>query len=124
MNENVQKWLEKAQDDLIAARLTFTSNLLDIACFHAQQAGEKYLKAMLELANHIPPRTHDTEYLADLLESLGVQIPTEIRTSALSIASYAVDARYPGFSVKRDETAEALEAAEHIRDWVLSLLSP
>lgn len=44
----VRQWLEKANLDYRAARrIEPDSELRDIAAFHAQQAVEKYLKAVL-----------------------------------------------------------------------------
>ncbi len=43
----VRQWLGKANDDLRACRLAGESELLAIAGFHAQQAAEKALKAIL-----------------------------------------------------------------------------
>jgi len=43
----VQGWLRKAESDLVAMRASAQAGALDAACFHAQQAVEKYLKAYL-----------------------------------------------------------------------------
>jgi HEPN domain-containing protein len=39
----------------------------DHACFHCQQSAEKYLKARLEEAGIMSPRTHDLKNLLPLL---------------------------------------------------------
>lgn len=39
----VQGWLKKAVNDLVAMRASAKAGALDAACFHAQQAAEKYL---------------------------------------------------------------------------------
>nr|HID13701.1 HEPN domain-containing protein [Anaerolineae bacterium] len=47
--------LNKAEHGLVAAEATLsTGRALDMVCFHAQQAAEKSLKALLAL--------HDVEY--------------------------------------------------------------
>ena len=45
----VRQWLDKAEQDLNAAEALLDKDtpFLFPACFHAQQAAEKYLKAML-----------------------------------------------------------------------------
>src|SRR5260370_41039096 len=43
----VQGWLTKAASDLVAMRASGQAGALDAACFHAQQAAGKYLKAYL-----------------------------------------------------------------------------
>jgi HEPN domain-containing protein len=45
--ELVLGWLRKAESDNVALDLTLRARALDAACFHAQQAAEKYLKAFL-----------------------------------------------------------------------------
>ncbi len=42
----VRGWLHKGDNDIAAVRLLLqAAGPLDIACFHAQQAAEKHLKA-------------------------------------------------------------------------------
>lgn len=43
----VKNWLEKARRDLVTAQngFAYAETFTDIICFHAQQAGEKYIKA-------------------------------------------------------------------------------
>jgi HEPN domain-containing protein len=40
-------WLRKAASDMMAAEAAQNAGAPDAACFHAQQAAEKYLKAFL-----------------------------------------------------------------------------
>jgi len=57
-------WLLKGDSDLASAKLIITSaGPYDTACFHAQQAVEKYLKGALALSGQQVPRTHDLEEL-------------------------------------------------------------
>ena len=57
-------WLAKADSDLAAARLLLQAHgLADIVCFHAQQAVEKLLKAILASSEKPIPRTHNLEEL-------------------------------------------------------------
>ncbi len=47
-NDLVQGWLQKAESDLANAKMCIASNqALDTACFHAQQAAERCIKAYL-----------------------------------------------------------------------------
>jgi|SRR4051812_17692270 HEPN domain-containing protein len=64
-----QQWLAKAAEDLGVARLVLESATAArwAACFHAQQATEKALKAVLVANGTDFPRTHVLERLADLL---------------------------------------------------------
>ena len=62
MNELVREWVEKAEGDVRTSerevRATEGPNW-DAVCFHAQQAGEKYLKAVLQHQGIPFSRTHD-----------------------------------------------------------------
>jgi HEPN domain-containing protein len=48
----LEQWLEKAEHDLLAAQLILDHQpiILDISCFHFQQAVEKYLKTFFNLS--------------------------------------------------------------------------
>ena len=66
-----------------------------IACFHAQQAIEKCLKAVLFSRLVEFRRTHDLIELSDLLEGNGIQIP--VASAWLkSLNPFAVAFRYEG----------------------------
>jgi len=59
--------MRKAQHDLRAMRSLLDQGLPDIVCFHAQQAAEKALKALLLRHGILYPHKHD---LADLIALL------------------------------------------------------
>jgi HEPN domain-containing protein len=64
-------WFRKADSDLADARRTAASEgPYDTACFHAQQAVEKYLKGFLAWKSLVVPRTHDLEELQRLCTQL------------------------------------------------------
>ena len=46
-NDLVRGWLRKAFSDVVAMDASLNAGALDAACFHAQQAAEKCLKAFL-----------------------------------------------------------------------------
>jgi len=104
--------LGKAANDLVAAKATLaTGEALDTVCFHAQQAVEKSLKAILAL--------HDVEYpwRHDLGELLGLVIPfapevVPFGDRIISMAPFAVEIRYnEEFEPSMDEAKEALQTA-------------
>jgi HEPN domain-containing protein len=70
-----ERWLSKASDDLAIARVVTSTP--DVprwpACFHAQQAAEKALKAHLVAAGIAFPFTHALDRLADLVEADGFE---------------------------------------------------
>ncbi len=61
--------------------------------FHAQQAIEKALKAVLFLFGVEFRRTHDLEELASMLQDIGHKLPVQIE-SLRYINPYAVEFRY------------------------------
>lgn len=52
----IEGWLEKGNRDLLSAQrlIEIGPMILDNACFHCQQAIEKYLKAFLIFKMHEP----------------------------------------------------------------------
>jgi HEPN domain-containing protein len=76
-----QEWLAHAESDLNLARLAKGRKeiLPEQACFHAQQAAEKALKAVLLFKRIEFPLVHDLETLVELLEGNAVAFPPEIR---------------------------------------------
>lgn len=87
-------WFRKADSDLADARRTAASEgPYDTACFHAQQAVEKYLKGVLAWRSLEIPRTHDLEELQRLCSQL--EPWPELATCDLTdLTAYAVELRY------------------------------
>lgn len=88
--------------------------LHDLACNHAQQAAEKFLKALLQENGEPVPRTHDLEslYLLILPHEPSIHIPIR----GLKFLSYfAVAYRYPGKKAKPRQSKAAIRWAERTR---------
>ncbi len=66
LREDAVRWLLQAESDLETARYLKQGRRHDAACFHAQQAGEKALKAFLLAHGVVPPPPHS---MVRLLES-------------------------------------------------------
>ena len=64
MNEEHERWLAFACDDLRMAELALGEALYNQVCFHCQQCAEKAVKGLLVHQGFAPPRTHR---LGDLL---------------------------------------------------------
>ena len=89
------------------------------ACFHCQQAVEKFLKAYL-IANGVEiKRTHNIEYLHSECADFDKDF-TDIDPKELS--DFGVDIRYPGdmFVPDKDETLEYKNLVFEIKDIVES----
>ena len=96
MNTLTQEWLNAAQDDLLTMeRILDDAHLTHIVAFHAEQAVEKCLKAMLEDDGVEFPKTHDLSRLYKLLqESRDFQIEQQDVLQTLN--TLYIDSRYPG----------------------------
>ena len=90
-------WLRHANSDLALARSRRTAEILpETLCFHAQQAVEKALKAVLLSKIITPPRTHNIRTLLDLLPAR-IEVPEHVEEAAI-LTEYAVMSRYPSAS--------------------------
>jgi HEPN domain-containing protein len=97
----------------------------DIVSFHAQQAAEKSLKAVLIRHQVVFGKTHDIGQLLSLVEPVAPDL--RARTSgAEALTPYAVASRYPGVEppVYRDEARRHLALAHQVLDAVSALLRP
>ena len=123
--ELVRQWLGKARNDLAAAeRLVHESeDLGEIAGFHAQQAAEKYLKALLTWHQLDFPRTHDLGRLLDLAAEIDEPLAQSLRDAEL-LTPYGVAFRYPGDADAPDADAitHALRLARKLRDVIVASL--
>ena len=96
LSPDVEQWITFAKADLRAARLLLSDTEVParIACFHAQQAAEKAIKAVL-ISEETPFRkAHDVIVLAGLLP---VKLIVELESiDPVVLQQWAVDGRYPG----------------------------
>jgi HEPN domain-containing protein len=92
----VAEWLEKADEDLTAARILLGSRetVHGAVSFHCQQAVEKALKAALVAAETRPPRTHDLVRLCE--ERAEIAALAVVTAAARALNAHSVLARYPG----------------------------
>jgi HEPN domain-containing protein len=112
--EFVRQWLGKADDDLRACRqLVEESDLLAIAGFHAQQAAEKALKAILVWHQIEFSKSHDMGRILELLAVADRELAAKV-SGASVLTPFAVQYRYPGDLPEPTvtEIKEALRIAE------------
>lgn len=90
-----RRWLRYAGEDLAAADGAMVSPTMAPrhACFWAQQAAEKALKAVLVFVNVDFPRTHSLDTLRNLAPT-GWHYKVE-HPDLADLSEWAVDARYP-----------------------------
>lgn len=116
-------WLRHARSDLALARTDPEGDILPATlCFHAQQAAEKSIKAVLIQAGLAIPRTHNIRTLLDLLPA-NVRPPANA-DEASTLTAYAVMTRYPIETepIDIEELTEALETADTVLSWAAALI--
>ena len=124
---HARAWLKKAESDRLAARrLLEADGPFDAVCFHAQQACEKALKAVLAAAGTEIPRTHNLEELqvrsVRLLSASSASILESLDLSELT--PYAVESRYDAeFWPDRPTADAAVKCADSVVDVIAAWLS-
>lgn len=117
-------WLRHAESDLALAKVSIEGPILfESLCFHAQQAAEKAIKAVLVRQGIVPPRSHNLGSLVDLLPEECI-LPDYLAEATL-LTDYAVASRYPGVyeSVDEAEYLTAVELAEAVLSWAREWVS-
>ena len=119
-NRHLNQWIEKAEHDLIAAKLIIAHQplILDIACFHCQQAVEKYLKTFLVFKKEDFPRTHNLDLL---IQKCAILQPAFAVIDLKNLEDFAVRGRYPHDFLlpSPEETHDFYEIAESIKALVI-----
>lgn len=125
LRDYVDKWLFRADEDIAvidrlvqAGAEAYTSTI----CFHAQQAVEKYLKALLASKKVDFPRTHDVDYL--LAECKRVSRGQLDSVDLKSLTEFGVAARYPDDFYIPDvsEATYYAQVARKVKDAVAKLI--
>jgi HEPN domain-containing protein len=115
--------MNRAKSDLAIASAEIEGVYLEDLCYHAQQAAEKSLKAILLARVGSFPYIHDLAELVYRIQQAGIHVPEPVR-SAVSLTEYAVGARYPGFDepVTPSDWEEAINMANAVLSWAIALL--
>lgn len=111
-------WLRRARSDLALASIALPAGVLySELCFHAQQAAEKSLKAVLIHYGIGFRKVHDLDYLITLLPA-PAPLPPEAE-EIVALTSYAVMFRYPGDyeEITAEEHREAIQLAWTVYRW-------
>ena len=120
-----EEWLAHAESDLNLARLGKGRDdvLPEQVCFHAQQAAEKALKAVLRHREIEFPLIHDIEALLEIMTQSGLVAPPDV-AEAGALTPYAVEARYPGYDeeITPPQVAEAIHLADSIVAWATGMI--
>jgi len=120
-------WLLKAFSDLDTARQIggLTEGHLDAGIYHCQQAAEKALKGFLVLHGKPVERIHELGKILEQVVLVNVAFE-QFADAADALTPYSVAYRYPDeqgiLEPSREEFDEALQYAQEIYDFALSLL--
>ena len=112
--------LLKAKQDRLAMDAVLGTQALDAACFHAQQAAEKCLKAFLAYRNVEFPYTHNLAKLIEICAGLDPAFRSLLPIVA-PLTPYAVELRYddsfwPSEAVAQEARSSALAVLEFVLD--------
>lgn len=116
----VERWLRFAGEDLSTAELIVEqSKPPRQACFYAQQAAEKAIKAALIFLQLDFPYRHDLDYLRALLPDgwLLKENPPDLA----ELTAWAIRGRYPG-DLQEATEEQARTAAEQAREVLVTTL--
>ncbi|MEN6355978.1 MAG: HEPN domain-containing protein [Armatimonadota bacterium] len=116
---SAKDWLRHAASDLaVASEANIQGVLPQTLCFHAQQAVEKSLKAVLVHLGCEYPLTHVIARLITLIKQQGIDWPDELDAAA-DLTIYAVQLRYPGANpeIAQEEYDEAVDIAKCVMEW-------
>ena len=88
-------WLEQAEFDLEAARLSLEHGYFEWASFQSQQSAEKALKGLLVLLDGYAPRGHRLAGLLALIGHFNPQLRQELHASITDLEAATFVSRYP-----------------------------
>jgi HEPN domain-containing protein len=128
MKKDTELWLQYADENLQSAKVLIESNLYNPSLQNAQQAVEKYLKAVLIEKAAGLARTHSIRELMGLLDSIGVHLSMTDDDIDLLDSIY-LPTKYPAFSVlpkfmpDQSICRQCLDIAEQVRLDILRVIS-
>ncbi|MBF0213937.1 MAG: HEPN domain-containing protein [Magnetococcales bacterium] len=121
--DSARRLFEKAdQDRKIFHAIKHIPDIEDESiCFHAQQAVEKCLKAVLMEKGVSFRRTHDLDELVDLIIDAGITFPFDPNQFSL-LNPFAVQWRYEDLDIGGLDLVEAEHMMEKAYFWVKGVL--
>ncbi len=123
-------WLEYADRDRHGAQSLFAVGDYNLVCFHAAQAAEKYMQAVITQLGNLPPKTHVLFRLNEIVQEAGINLGLKPKTMA-TLSQHAVLTRYPQQDdmsldelYSEDDASDALEMLEQVMNACRSVLEP
>jgi len=122
-------WFDFASDDIRAGEILLREEVINIACFHFQQAAEKALKGFLVYNELSPTKEHNLVDLMRLCSKVNDDFK-EMRVNAVALNQFYIPTRYPDAPVgslssgipSKALAEEALEYAKEIFDFCLDAI--
>lgn len=116
----IRQWFLIADHDLTTAKtiLHYEPMITDTACFHCQQAVEKYLKAFLIYKGATISKTHSIDFLLKQCKAIDAEFDS-IEENGLD--DFAVTIRYPDDYIAPElyKAQDYLSTAEKVKELVL-----
>jgi HEPN domain-containing protein len=119
MGEIIGDWLRQARDECDMARYLNKGGYFRGACYHAQQAIEKYFKACLLKAGWQLEKTHSIQRLSAIMEQFN--LPSMMDEDTIAFIDSIYRGRYsaeqgllPMGEPQADEAAKACAIAEKL----------
>lgn len=127
MAERSADWFRQAERDLESAQAQERDGFFEWACFIAQQAAEKAVKAVFQKKG-ADAWGHS---LVELLKALPEPVPDTIRTAALILDRFYIPSRYPngwaagtpGEYITKDDARNAVSNSKTIIGFCHNLLA-
>jgi HEPN domain-containing protein len=124
-------WLFFAESDLKTARAVLKEGIPHMVCFHAQQAVEKSLKAILRNRNKNTPKTHSLVKLITEVERLKLTTKMD-RNDIYFLDQFYSPTRYPDTLPgslpealpKKADAQKSLDIAENIYNLASKIIFP
>jgi HEPN domain-containing protein len=120
----VHQWMDKACEDLLVVEKLTEGNIIasNAACFHCQQAVEKFLKAFLIANGQDIIKTHNIEFLLSECKELDDAFSS---IDPKNLSDYGVDVRYPGdmYVPDNEEVISSKAIALQVKNLVMSRIA-
>lgn len=115
MRKDILDLTKSAEEDMGLTRYSMEKDLYNQACFHAQQAVEKYLKALNLLIHGRGKSTHNlTELITELPEKYYL-----FNLNADLLTKYYIGTKHhPLMSVIGEKAGEAMKIAKRVTEFV------
>lgn len=119
--DKTKGWLSLAEEDLLWAKASFEDKILRGACFAAQQAAEKALKAFLVSKDITTPKIHDLVTLNQKCVKQNEQFQ-QLEESCNILSPYYLSTRYPDVAqfeeYSENQTKDVINQADKIVSFI------